>query len=262
MVAPLLGDLCLMSTIVLVFVLVVFWVKLPSAGKLLLLKSLGRMRDKTLNLMCYDDGVMVLEAQSVSTEGLLESGGKKGESRSFFLGMPMDDTADVAGNVENKLRDRFMLPLFSLDGFPVGLSYMRQAVVSNPHVVAAMQFANFVSAKSPTKLKVAIKVPAVPTAVTNADDAVVAGQKNKRGLRERFVSIWVALPIDPKDIQRNFHKNWSEDMMHSTKMRYKNIGAESNKKDGERLFKMMFIGGIILCIGLAVVGLVVGRVIV
>jgi len=245
MVAPLIGDISIIINVVLIMVGAVIFLAMPPAAMLMLKKKLGFMRYKTLNLMAYDDGVLVMDAQDVSTEGMLESKGKqKGSSRSFYLARPLDDTVCVEQNKENAKRDKWLLPLFSLNGIPVGLSYIRQAVVTNPAVLLAMKAANHVDEKKASNaFEAAIKIP----------------HAEKRGLKEKFVRINVLLPFDPKDIQRNFPKYYSEDMIHSTKMRYKNIGAESSKKDGEKMFKLLLICGVVICIVLGVLGVVAGR---
>jgi len=243
MVASLIGDLSIIVNIVLVMAAIIVFVAAPPTARIITLKRLGFMKAKTLNLVCYDDGTIQLEAQTVSTEGLLESKNRDGTTRSFYIGKPQDDTADVNANVENSERDKFMLPFFQLDGMMVGMSYVCEAAVTNPTVITALNLANYVDEKNPKQISAKIKLH----------------ERAKDILDETTAYIKVLFPVDPKAIQRNFNKYWSEDMMHSTKMRYKNIGAESNKRDGEKMFKMMFIGGIILAVALGVIGVVAGR---
>jgi len=226
--------------------LVLGWVVMPPTAKLLLLKrlGLGGLKYKTLNMMMYDDGVAVVEAQTVSTEGLMESTRKDGTGTCFYVAAPLDNAGDDrARNLENAERDKFMLPMFSLDGFPIALSYVRTAVATNPHVLAALKYADNVSVGNPREMRAAIKIPGAA----------------RKGLTERFAEIKVLFPIDARDIRRVFPNYWGMDVIEGTKLRYQKIGALSSKKDGTKIFITLIILGAVMGGLFAVLGLLAGR---
>jgi len=220
----------------------------PPTAVLLLRKRLGQMKDSMLALVCYDDGVAVVKAMQVKSEGCLVHDRHDGTSDTYYIAKPTEDTGDPAVDRANYERDKIILPSVSVDGMPMALCYSLDGIAANPTTLLALQLASHVKEAEPNSFVAAVKVP-VPT-------SVVGKLKNKAagGLRVK-----VLLPINPLDIHRSFGHYWDQSMLEATKQRNQNIGAAKSKKDGDKYFKLLLILGTVVGIAFAAMGVVVGR---
>lgn len=252
MVAPLVGDFSIIANVILIMAFVIIYIASPDSAKILIKKKLGLLKNKTLNFIAWDDRVLQLEAEDVAPEGMLESKtSRKGTSKSFYLAKPQDDTANVQGNLQNLQRDLHVLPLYSLDGIPVGLSHISKAIVTNPKVIAALSLANHIDPNSntPNEFNTQIELPS---------EIEIQEAPNKT-LKTRIIEVLVRLPFDPVDIKRNFPLYWQQANIDSTKRRNRNIGAELEKGEGKGVLKMFLIVGLIACIALVIGGAIAGK---
>jgi len=237
----------LVGNVVCVAVVLCLWkFIIPPSAMLLIQKRMGRLKDKMLGLVCYDDGVGVVKVFDVAAEGCLEREGRNGVSETYYLPRPKRDTPDKNVNLANDKLDKAMLPTFTVDGIPLAFCYAADCVTANPTTLVGISLANVVDEKSPTCFDAKIKI-----AAGNVRGSVVDAAKE--------VKVKVLLPFNPLDIHRAFQKFWNPSMMEATKMRYKNIGAAMNKNAGKDYFKFLCIIGLVACIALVAGGVIAGR---
>jgi hypothetical protein len=240
------------GNILLVTVFLCLYKLIPRTAMLMIRKRLGMggMRDAMLALVCYDDGVGVVKPMTVKSEGCLEYLRKDGTSETYYIAKPKEDTGDAALDRANYELDRITLPSLSVDGIPLALCYSLDGVAVNANTLLALQLASRVSDEVPNSFMAAIKTP---------DPAAPRRKGSKLELAKHTIK--VLLPINPLDIHRAFKHYWDQSMLDASQQRNQNLGAAKAGKNGKDHFKFLVIIGLVACIGLAVAGVVVGRLI-
>jgi hypothetical protein len=227
---------------VLAMVLVIVLGVMPPTAKLLLKKKLGLAKGGKGYLMtAYDDRLLQTEAMDVYPEGAMEKKKKRGQSLTFYLAKPQDDTANPEANLKNEERDKDMLPPYFLDGLlPVFFAHVSKAIATNPKVLTALRMAN----RTENNQK-KFKANAMQPPTVTLDDGSTA----------KTMPVEVLLPFDPVDIKKNFPAYWQQSNIDATKKRHQAIGFEKARREYKEYIWPIVIVGIVVVAGMVVTGL-------
>jgi hypothetical protein len=207
---------------------------MPKTAKTLIWKKFGLLGKKTLNFVFNDDNVVELLAQNVTSDGVFETiDEKSGKSKMFFLAKPLDCGSDPELELAAAERAKIVMPLYNIDGYPVGVSYAGVGVVTNPKVIIALNNAAKVSVDAPNVLTAGVKLPGLLSEKLP--------EQLSSGLPKVF-RVKVYLPFDVRDVANNFAHYWSMPDLDAVKIRWKNIGALSNSKDYSSMGKLILVG--------------------
>jgi hypothetical protein len=228
---------------ILAVVLGIIWVVMPPTAKLLLMKKLGIAKGgKGYLMVAHDDRYMQTEPMDVYPEGAMEKKKKHGQSLTFYLAKPQDDTANQEANLANEERDKDMLTPYSLDGIlPVHFAHISKAIATNPKVLTALRMANRIKEGSKRVIETEAKLPRMV--------------ETDGGTLTQAMPIQVLLPFDPVDIKKNFPAYWQQSNIDATKKRHQAIGFEKAKKEYKEYIWPLVIVGIVVIAGMVITGL-------